>query len=180
MLRCILGKSDTTRHVGTKPDLVEQNCSCTDNFKGCLCRVVRVDTVCLNHIGKVAEENSSWLIRTTCTACRQVGCHVDDTSVLCCEGQVSDCCFTGAHAVCCNEGHTDLHCRPAGGRSTITGTANDGRHVDTLPQGLANSCLKGLCLLLGEELLNVDDVLGLDRVCEFLVTSKDTDVTVVG
>ena len=177
---CVLSESDTTRHVGTEPDLVKEDCSCTDNFKGCLCWVVRVDTVCLDHICEVTEENSSWLVWTACTACWQGGCHVDDTCVLCCEGKVCDCCFSCAHTVCCNEGHTDLHCGPAGGSSTITGSSDDGWHVDTLPEGLADCCLECFCLLLREELLDVDDVLGVERVCEFLVTSEDTDVTVIG
>ncbi len=177
---CVLGETDTAGHIGSEPDLVKEHGACCDIFQGCFCRVVRVDTVCLDHIGEVTKEHSSGLIRTTCTACRQVVGHVDDTSVLCCKGQVSDGCFTGAHTVCGNEGHTDLHGGPAGGRSSIAGTADDGRHVNALPEGFADCCLKGLSLLLREELLDVDDELGLKVVGEFLVTGKDTDVTVVG
>lgn len=35
------------------------------------------------------------------------------------------------------------------------------------------------CLLFGEHLVDVDDVLLVDFVCEFVVTGKDLDVTVV-
>ena len=49
---CILGETDTTGHVGAEPDLVEEHCTCTDDFKGCLDGVVGVLAVCLDHITK--------------------------------------------------------------------------------------------------------------------------------
>jgi len=94
-------------------------------------------------------------------------------------GEVSDCCLTCAHLVCADEGHTDLHCGPPGGGSTIAGPADGCGDVHCLPHRLANSCLQ-LCGHLGrEELVEVQDELGLEVVCHLVVAREDLDVTVV-
>ena len=130
---CILGESDTTGHIRSEPDLVEEHRTCTDDFKGCLDGVVGVLAVCLDHVGEVSELDATWLVRATCTSGGQDICHLDNTGVLCCKCEVSDCCLTGAHLVRTDEGHTDLHCGPPGGRSTVAGSADGCRNVNCLP-----------------------------------------------
>ena len=151
----------------------------TDDFKGCLDGVVGVLAVCLDHVAEVSELDATWLVRATCTAGGQDVCHLDNTGVLCGECEVSDCCLTGAHLVCADEGHTDLHCRPAGGGSTIAGPADGCGDVHCLPHRLADCCLECCCTLCREELVEVQDELGLDVVCHLVVASEDLDVTVV-
>ena len=52
--------------------------------------------------------------------------------------------------------------------------------MDGLPQGLADSLLQLGGLVLGERLVDVDDILLVDRVSEVVVSGEDLDVTVVG
>src|SRR5208337_465463 len=168
-----------TGHIRSEPDLVEEHRTCTDDFKGCLDGVVGVLAVCLDHVGEVSELDATWLVRATCTAGGQDICHLDDTSVLCCECEVGDCCLTGAHLVRSDKGHTDLHCRPPGGRSTVAGPADGCRDVDCLPHGLADCGLEGGCLLCREEFVEVQDELGLEVVCHLVIAGEDFDVAVV-
>ena len=99
--------------------------------------------------------------------------------MLCSVGEVGDSRFACAHTVGGDEGHTDLHRRPPGGRSTVAGPRDRGRDVDRLVHALADLGLELLSLFCGEELLDVEDELGLDVIGEFLVAGEDLDVTVV-
>ena len=140
---------------------------------------MRVLAVGLDHVGEVSELDASGLVRATGTAGRQDLCHLDNTGVLCGECKVGGCGFSGAHVVGADEGHTELHRRPAGGGSTITGPRDDGRDADCLPERLADSCLQLGGLLGREEFIDVDDELGLQVVGHLVVTGIDLHVTVV-
>ncbi|OQC62630.1 MAG: hypothetical protein BWX50_01634 [Euryarchaeota archaeon ADurb.Bin009] len=117
----VLGESDTAGHVGAEPYLVEQHGSGADDLEGGPGGVVGVFPVRLDDIGEDTEHDAAGLVRATGTPGRQVGCHLDDARVLCRVGEVGNGRFAGAHAVGADEGHTDLHRRPPGGRSTVAG-----------------------------------------------------------
>jgi len=51
--------------------------------------------------------------------------------------------------------------------------------VDCLPEGLADCFIQLLCLLCGEELVDIEDKLLLELVCKFGISGKDFTVTVI-
>src|SRR5512137_1062140 len=94
-------------------------------------------------------------------------------------GQVSYSGLTGAHVVCIDEGHTQLHGAPPGGGSAVARPDNYGWHVNGLPGGLAYGCLDLFSLVGREELVQIDHILGINLVCQVVVSSEDPDVTIV-
>jgi len=94
-------------------------------------------------------------------------------------GQVGHSGLAGAHVVGIDEGHTQLHGAPSGGGASVAGPDNDGRDVDGLPGGLADSSLEDLGLLRREHLVDVDLVLVVDLISQGIVAGEDTDVAVV-
>src|SRR5660398_290198 len=127
----------------------------------------------------MTEGKSSWLIWTSCSACRDHVTHFDKSCVFGCECKFSDCCFTGAHMICTDKGHTDLHCHPAACAWSIFCSCDDGWDVYCLPGGLAYCCLDLFCLVCGEFIVNVDNELLIYFILKGFITCEYFHIAVI-
>lgn len=95
-------------------------------------------------------------------------------------GEVRDGGLTGSEPVGADEGHRDLHGRPAGDGTSVADAADQGRGAHGLVEGLADGVLQLLGLLLGELLVDVDHEALVKLADELVVSAEDLDVAVLG
>ncbi|VVB67086.1 Uncharacterised protein [uncultured archaeon] len=175
----VLGESDTAGHVASQPDLVVEHRACSDHVQGNLHWISSGDPGGLDHVCHESEGETAGVVGAAGAAGGQHLGHLQNGSVLGGIGQVSYSGLTGAHVVGIDEGHTQLHGAPSGGGAAVAGSHNDGRNMDGLPGGLADSGLDGLGLISREELVEVDQVLSIDLIGQGIVSREDADVAVV-